>query len=876
MKDKNRFYRRPYKVIAVVLHVLCIAVLIGGVIAGRLVMEKGYGNPGRILSQKENYENTKEFGYRFYDDAQSVVELTWMKEIFETNGNLDMSKPALVVKNTDGSTKTYSLKDLASVTMEGNYYPAGDGSSYGSYYGSAYNTGETVVIQGGTDYSDYMDMLDEEYESVLEELEELEMQASNYTDEEMENEYTAMINELYNRLKSISDEMNEYSSNYENTYDNWYGYGYEGGSWETVEAVWFVCNPDNPLTYTEGNKENVSRKSSLYYFENRTADLLNRYNTLNDRFMDNPSNLEFIVNGSLSLKNTAHTAEELQSTGRYVTVTGDGSSYRLDQNLGKYQMQQLVQNAQRYHVLEDNKGSVTVAVNTSFGAEDVYAEADRSIRQLRETVKLFCILVPIAAFMFLLTLIYMIRGAGKNVKTGEIKTNWLDGWPLEVLLLACVGGIFILGLITRYYIGNYMFYGNYDLVLFTDSALGHVLAVSVQLVLNGIWYLLGLTTVLSLIRRKRKKKWNAVILPWLYKRAKEACRVLSVNTKLSTQVLFLFLIWTLGAAALTGIFVAGVYQYGFGYNGRYLGYFCLVLLAAGLLATAAFLVRKAIQRDRILEGTGRIAKGDVDYKLDLAKLSGGEKELADQINHISDGLQTAVETAMKSERMKTELITNVSHDIKTPLTSIINYVDLLKRENIEDEKVSQYLSVLEQKSNRLKVLTEDLVEASKASSGNLALEMETLDFVQLVTQVNGEFAERFGAKDLRMMADLPNQPVYIKADGRRVWRILDNLYGNVVKYALEHTRVYISVEPGGSGASVSFVIKNISATPITMDAAELTERFVRGDLSRTSDGSGLGLSIAKSLTELQNGSFEIYLDGDLFRVTVTFPAVSES
>ena len=220
--------------------------------------------------------------------------------------------------------------------------------------------------------------------------------------------------------------------------------------------------------------------------------------------------------------------------------------------------------------------------------------------------------------------------------------------------------------------------------------------------------------------------------------------------------------------------------------------------------------------------------------------------------------------------MKTELITNVSHDIKTPLTSIINYVDLLKREQFEDPKICGYIEVLEQKAQRLKVLTEDVVEASKASTGNITLEMADLDFVEMVHQVIGEFEERFSERNLTMMVHFTDEPSVIYADGQRMWRVLENIFNNVVKYAMEGTRVYAEIV--NKQKKIIFTLKNISQQPLNISADELTERFIRGDVSRNTEGSGLGLSIAKSLTELQGGEFNLLLDGDLFKVVITFMA----
>lgn len=299
--------------------------------------------------------------------------------------------------------------------------------------------------------------------------------------------------------------------------------------------------------------------------------------------------------------------------------------------------------------------------------------------------------------------------------------------------------------------------------------------------------------------------------------------------------------------------------------------FFLILMAAdcGVLIC---LIRKADGRDRILEGLKRISGGELQYKIPVDKLAGEEKVMAEYINHIGEGLDAAVENSLKNERMKTELITNVSHDIKTPLTSIINYVDLLKRENFTDPKICGYLDVLEAKAQRLKVLTEDVVEASKASSGAITLEIVDLNFTEMLHQVLGEFEEKFEEKNLTLMTHFTEESMVIRADGQRLWRVLENIFGNVVKYALEGTRVYVQTTP--EKGRVVFSLKNISAQPLNISADELTERFIRGDVSRNTEGSGLGLSIAKSLTELQGGDFRLYLDGDLFKVIITFPLKS--
>lgn len=280
--------------------------------------------------------------------------------------------------------------------------------------------------------------------------------------------------------------------------------------------------------------------------------------------------------------------------------------------------------------------------------------------------------------------------------------------------------------------------------------------------------------------------------------------------------------------------------------------------------------RKAREQQRIREAMEAIAAGALHTTLNVEEFHGTEKAMAEAVNHIRDGMSEALSESVRNERMKADLITNVSHDIKTPLTSIVNYVDLLKREDIANENAQKYIRILDEKSQRLKQLTEDLVEASKISSGNVKLDMQNIDFVELLYQTGGEFNERFEARNLTIVTKLPHNAVIIKADGRQLYRAIENLYTNAAKYALEKTRVYVELSVEQDVAV--FTMKNISKNIYQGELAEgaLTERFVRGESSRTTEGSGLGLSIAKSLTELMGGTFSLTVDGDLFIITVSF------
>ena len=237
------------------------------------------------------------------------------------------------------------------------------------------------------------------------------------------------------------------------------------------------------------------------------------------------------------------------------------------------------------------------------------------------------------------------------------------------------------------------------------------------------------------------------------------------------------------------------------------------------------------------------------------------EELGENINHLKQGMEKAINESIKAERLKTDLITNVSHDLKTPLTSIINYTDLLKKEKIENENAKKYIDILEKKSKKLKILTEDLIEVSKISSGNETVALEKIDFKELVLQANGEFAEKFEEKNLEVISNLPKEAVIVDLDGKKIWRVLENLYQNVYKYSLENTRVYVDLIVNDH---IVFTIKNISKEKLNIPPDELMERFIRGDSSRHTGGNGLGLSIAKDLSKLNGGTLSIQIDGDLF------------
>lgn len=511
--------------------------------------------------------------------------------------------------------------------------------------------------------------------------------------------------------------------------------------------------------------------------------------------------------------------------------------------------------------IADNYQKIFVALDPDLAASDYFSQYSEIYSQWLPKMQLLLLMIAVGGIGTLVCLVLFTLQAGRNGKNKEIRLYFFDQWYTEIAAAAAIlivmGAVGIVAVCIElsyggvHYIqnfdGNYIYSGSYGNEADTWRSL-----VAASGILAG--FLITLIPYCSLVRRiKARNVWKQSFLYCVGHRIVSAGRTFYEGRQESERTILMFCVFC-------GVQI--ILCCGFGMFGVFL---TLVMDAAVLL----LLLREASGRKQIEHGLKEIAAGDLDYKIDLTELQGEDNlQLAGIVNSLGEGMKAAVQEQMKSERLKADLITNVSHDIKTPLTSIINYVDLLKRENIENEKAKDYIRVLDEKSQRLKQLTEDLVEASKISSGNIKLEFMNLNLNELVQQVNGEFAERFEGRNLDLICILQPEPLLIRADSRRIWRVLENLYVNVCKYAMPGTRVYVdAIKKDGK---IQLSIKNISENPLNFQADELTERFIRGDVSRSTEGSGLGLSIAKNLTVLQHGSFNIYLDGDLFKVTITF------
>lgn len=490
--------------------------------------------------------------------------------------------------------------------------------------------------------------------------------------------------------------------------------------------------------------------------------------------------------------------------------------------------------------------TLIIGIDTELSAEDDIYEASREYEQLHPWIKvcIFCGLVSLMGWI--ISLVYLTLATGRRTEEEKIHLNPIDKIKTEILVAAFIFMMVeLVILITKVNSEEWAVYG-----IIVASG-------TVSLVIDGLF----LIFYLSMVRRmKAEMLWETSVACWL----ERGIRKVFARQKTTVRVLLLFA----GHMAVCFILAVGAFYYR--------SMTALVLLLLFSAGECYMILRKAVEQYQIRLGVEKIRDGALSGKIDIEQLHGEEKSLAEAINNIGEGLLHAVDDSTKNERMKADLITNVSHDIKTPLTSIINYVNLMKLEKIDNERVQGYIQILDEKSQRLRQLTADLVEASKISSGNVKLDMQVIDLVELVYQTSGEFNEKFEQKELTIVTKLPKTAVLIRADGRQLYRVIENLYNNVAKYALEKTRVYVDI--AYVEEKVVFSIKNVSEHSLAREnsnAGDLTERFIRGDSSRTTEGSGLGLSIAKSLTVLMGGVFDIKVDGDLFKASITFPQYAD-
>ena len=499
-----------------------------------------------------------------------------------------------------------------------------------------------------------------------------------------------------------------------------------------------------------------------------------------------------------------------------------------------------------YYTKENNKNVYHTTKYNDFEIYSSYEEGfsqnskEKAISIMLEKVPLVnkgCyILIPVGSILAMLMIIFLIISIGE-----DRKLNYFDKIPLEIVVIAftCIGAI------------PFIFLSNYFYVTDNDYIGGISIIITIALFI----YIIACIFMTTLIKRlKAKQFWRTTIVGKIFYWFKDVfLKNLSYSINTTPKVI-LVSIGIVILSYLISILFSGLARI-----------ILLIILYGKVIHEIIKFTRDCSKIEKKLE---EMKNGDNSVPLNIDDFTLKFKDTAQNINNISEGIEIAVQERMKSERLKAELITNVSHDIKTPLTSIINYVDLLKKEKIENEKAKEYIFILENKSQRLKKLTEDLVEASKIQTGNVSLKKEKINVELLVKQAAGEFEDKFSKKGLDTIIESDKNEVFILADNRYMYRIIENLFSNISKYAMENSRVYIDIKTRKD--KVNICIKNISKEKLNISSDELMQRFVRGDSSRATEGSGLGLSIAQNLTTIQGGTFNLVLDGDLFKVEIIF------
>lgn len=759
--EQSRKKIRIQKVVLSLLSVIFLAMALAGIAA--MYLNGGYGK-GISWVYEESYEDSDPFSMKLGKDIENIFAYIGFKDLFETDGRLDMSKPIVRLTDGPGIDEDWTLDQIVRYARIRGYY-----------------LGEDFTVQGSP-----MSMDDDDMEVTIQFL----------------------------------------------------NAGFDFLSMGELE--------------TRMTKEELALD---------ILECLGQYYSIYYNFMEHQTNVRFrVAYKSDEGVETVYTnvpeltVDELRGFGKYLFIPGN--TIRMDTNLAV-----IPQNAaallETWNPNNNDQNYLVVSVDTTYPYVDSYSEESAQYRSVRNAfiMGMGGVIVGFTGLFAVLAWLVFLSGHTDSLDS-EIHLYPVDRIPTEACIL--LGAVAIAVLLLW---GKRL--GMMVIGLFASEK---NLPFWNKMLRCLIIYLCTILCGFSLLRRyKAGTLWTGS----LGKRAVMAFRAYREKTSYAVGGALCYLTF-LGCNG----FVMWLILFLFTSRGERISYrimYYVILVLFVWIDGWVFhrLFKEACQRDLLDQAISTISTGDTGYRLDTSMLTGKEKKMGEHINNITSGLDTALQEKVKSERLKADLITNVSHDIKTPLTSIINYVDLLKRQKIQDPRIAAYLEVLDQKSQRLKTLTEDLVEASKASSGNLKLEVSDINLVELVQQTNGEFEERFALRRLELIQKLPEEIIIIRADGRRLWRVLENLYTNAFKYAQEGSRVYVDVEEK-EGRAV-FTIKNISEKPLNISPDELTERFVRGDVARTTEGSGLGLSIARSLTQLQKGEFIISIDGDLFKAQVIFP-----
>lgn len=864
-------YARPWKLAALLVNQICAVVLVLSVVVCTVyVSGSGFG----FVGKEQSFESTGYYQNEVLEQIYRCVRAVSRESKFEKNGVYDGKLLVNIQQYADNSTigngdpkdggLYYALADLLNWSLEGmetgtlmkiTY----DDGTVGYLSKSFTNyTEQSLYSEDGTEVGSISSMNGgSSITSSTTAAPEREKAAEGAAAEEAAvEEYAA---EEYSTEEGYIEEF--ITDGEELPFGMMQGTVRNVEQLEAVEERYAPVGYDSITAYAEEQKLTTAQLQEIYQdLESTLPVIYNDYfaytenlelfspSMTNMRYFVIPKSVEQVSSedftkkiytnmksfGKTKFSSTEGLLDYIRSYQDYLIYDSEDMSY--DSSGMPISLSDLSSYVKSYPPSVDGDYILAVAVDTDYKASDKLAQYKKQYEEIAPVSRMAAYGVSLGAVLYLLTMVYLTLAAGRSTEEdGQIVLNRFDRMHTEPAALSLMIPAWLILVL----VSNSVSVRNLEMREF-------VLAGGVTTFALNLLFLIG---YISLVRRiKAHTLWKNSVFCLVCNLFGEIMR----NRKTTTKTMLSYAGFLLGNV----VFLI-------------MGEFGIVLLAFFDLGVGVFLLRQAVQRQKILDGIKKISAGELTAQIPMEQISGDNRVFAEAVNQMDIGLSSAVEKSVRDERLKSDLITNVSHDIKTPLTSIINYVDLLKREDIQNERAKKYIAILEDKALRLKHLTDDLVEASKISSGNIKLELNRLNFQELIQQTNGEFSEKFENKGLNLVVNMPEEPVVIVADGRRLWRVIENLYNNTVKYAMPNTRVYVELTTVGH--MVRFSIKNISEQPLNINADELTERFIRGDVARSTEGSGLGLSIARNLTELQKGSFNIYLDGDLFKVTIIFP-----
>lgn len=826
------------------------------------------------LDAETEFEDSVIFHDLFQSSVSDIIQLMVIKGQMETNGTFDPYKHIDVTEFVSGKTggaecpvtAVYELEDLIKWGKYGVEYTDRimSMSDFVNYFGAVDQESNFCVDEDGQLlFAPGMDQTEEQKEAVAQAIEAIP--ESQRTERLEDLAFTYIVKESVPDIR-VSRE--------------------DDGTL-TVYLPMIVCryttvNGEKQLTACANNwVEYTALQNNLALAIHTLSANYEQYQNCNDLYKEDAGNLKYAVwmMTKDGITKTYTNVSEIANSSdnditdyfseyrRYLIYYPDSLEFTGNTGTTEGQIYQYLKD---YDYTYPDMTHIWIAVDTDYPvAGDAFYNANVVFQRIVPNIWYLIGGGILLSVLWLLVGIYLTVTAGVAYDEEDEPVLYLNGidhiWIEFMLLLFVVfvyggrvGYDYLMNVANKVYLSHSEIQGR-EITRLTAYGTFAIFGFCGSMGFNVFWY--------SLIRRiKSHNMWRDSFLHWIVTSFGKAVHfvVSHRNSAISSLIPYnLFLL-----VNLAGIFGAYLLR---GSGAWWIFPALAAIVLDGIVGVLRF-KQKAEQID-IVEGIRRIRDGEVDYKLDVESLHGDNREMADAVNNIGEGIRKAVSTSMKDEQMKSDLITNVSHDIKTPLTSIINYVDLLKRLKITEEPAKSYIAVLDSKSQRLKQLTDDLVEASKISSGNIVLNLEKLNLTELLNQAVGEFLDRMEEKKLQVIFDGNDVVGMIYADSRRMWRIIENLFQNICKYALEGTRVYLEmkVEDGRVTAS----LKNISDRPMNLRGEELSERFIRGDASRTTEGSGLGLYIAKNLTKAQHGEFQIQLDGDLFKIILDFPEYKE-